>query len=283
MATNRLGKGLDALFLDSSTDAGTADQLAIMDISPDREQPRTVFENEALQELADSIREHGVIQPILVRPIPDGGFRIVAGERRWRASQIAGLTTIPAIVKTLSDDDAMVIALIENLQREDLNPVEEAFGYKKLMEAGNLTQEQAALRVGKSRPAVANALRLLALPKEVLDMLSEGKISAGHAKAVLSAEESDMFYLAQEIVNGGLSVREAEKICSNSKKEKKERNVAPQEFTQDPTAKEVELSLGQALGVEVRVKYIDGKGTLSIDYYSKEQLFEFANKLGNHQ
>ncbi len=279
MSVNRLGKGLDALFLDSATDVGNSDQIAIMDISPDRDQPRTVFETEALQELSDSIRDHGVLQPILVRPIADGGYRIVAGERRWRAAQLAGLTTIPAIVKTLSDTDAMVIALIENLQREDLNPVEEALGYKRLMETCNLTQEQAAVHVGKSRPTVANALRLLALPKEVLDMVSDGKLTTGHAKAILSAPEQEMVALANEIVTRSLSVREAEKLCSSMKNEKKT-PPAPQEFVQDPTAKEVELSLGQELGVEVRVKYNDGRGTLSLDFYSKEQLFEYANKLG---
>ncbi len=279
MSVNRLGKGLDALFLDSATDVGNSDQIAIMDISPDRDQPRTVFETEALQELSDSIRDHGVLQPILVRPIADGGYRIVAGERRWRAAQLAGLTTIPAIVKTLSDTDAMVIALIENLQREDLNPVEEALGYKRLMETCNLTQEQAAVHVGKSRPTVANALRLLALPKEVLDMVSDGKLTTGHAKAILSAPEQEMVALANEIVTRSLSVREAEKLCSSMKNEKKS-PVVPQEFVQDPTAKEVELSLGQELGVEVRVKYNDGRGTLSLDFYSKEQLFEYANKLG---
>ncbi len=279
MSVNRLGKGLDALFLDSATDVGNSDQIAIMDISPDRDQPRTVFETEALQELSDSIRDHGVLQPILVRPIADGGYRIVAGERRWRAAQLAGLTTIPAIVKTLSDTDAMVIALIENLQREDLNPVEEALGYKRLMETCNLTQEQAAVHVGKSRPTVANALRLLALPKEVLDMVSNGALTTGHAKAVLSAPEQEMITLANEIVSRSLSVREAEKLCSSVKNEKKI-PPSPQEFVQDPTAKEVELSLGQELGVEVRVKYNDGRGTLSLDFYSKEQLFEYANKLG---
>lgn len=281
MATKKggLGKGLDALFVDNDTvDGGDTTELRISEIEPDREQPRRTFDDDALAELAESVAEHGVIQPILVRPLPDGGYRIVAGERRWRASRLAGKTTIPAVVRNLSEMEARTFALVENLQREDLNPVEEAAGYRQLMELGGFTQEQVAKQVGRSRPAVANALRLLSLPDDVLKLLEEGKITTGHAKAILSLSGDELrSEVARRVAEEGITVRQAERMAQ--KPAKQQAISLPQ--SKDNVATEVELSLQNALGVEVRVKYNDGRGTLSVDFYSKEQLFEFANKLGS--
>jgi ParB family chromosome partitioning protein len=271
-----LGKGLDALFQDNSVPAQGATELPIDEVFPDRNQPRKDFNEEALQELAVSVREHGVLQPILVRPI-EGGYQIVAGERRWRAARIAGLTTVPVNIRELTDYEAMSVALVENLQREDLNPVEEAEGYRKLSESTGWTQEQIAKRVGKSRPAIANSLRLLSLPDEVIDLLKEGKLTAGHAKAILSlADDASRISVARTVAEKGLSVREAEKISQKTPVQKTFRLPSGK----DPVAHEVEIALQNELGVEVDVKYKAGKGTLSLNFYSKEQLYEFANKLG---
>jgi ParB family chromosome partitioning protein len=274
-----LGRGLDALFVDneSADEKNEPAELRVSEIEPDREQPRRSFDDESLAELADSIAKHGVIQPILVRPMPEGGYRIVAGERRWRASRLAGKSTIPAIVRDIDRAEAMTLALIENLQREDLNPVEEAMGYRQLMEVSGLTQEDMAKRVGRSRPAVANALRLLSLPEETLRLLRDGQLTAGHAKAILAISgKTRQNEVAQMVARDGLTVREAEKISRQAGKPPK----AGAAKARDRTAAEVELSLRAALGVEVRVKYSDGRGTLSLDFYSREQLFDFANRLG---
>lgn len=272
-----LGKGLDAIFVDNSTSSENASSLPVSEISPDRTQPRKTFSEDSLSELADSIREHGVLQPILVRPVADGSYKVVAGERRWRAARLAGLDRVPVIIKELSDAEAYSVALVENLQREDLNPVEEAEGYRQLAETQGWTQEQIAARVGKSRPAVANAMRLLSLPDGVLSLLREGKITTGHAKAILGIQDDDLKQSVADLVaEKELSVREAERLARNSGKPAVQRKVtAP-----DPVASEVELALKDALGVNVKVKYSEGKGTLSLDFYSKEQLFDFANKLG---
>ncbi|MDO4565723.1 MAG: ParB/RepB/Spo0J family partition protein [Oscillospiraceae bacterium] len=276
---NRLGKGLDALFQDNSLDSSEVEnELPLADIEPDREQPRSYFDDESLAELADSIAQHGVLQPILVRPKPDGGYKIVAGERRWRASRLAGRTTIPAIVRNLSQLEAMTFALIENLQREDLNPVDEALGLKQLMDLNSMTQEQAARQVGRSRSSVANALRLLSLPEEALGMLREGRLTVGHAKAILSLPDpAQRASVARQVAEEGITVREAEKRWQNSHRQ--ERIKLP--LSLNPEAVEVEKSLSEALGVEVRVKYKDGSGTLSVDFYSREQLYDFANRLGS--
>ncbi|MGX8775080.1 MAG: ParB/RepB/Spo0J family partition protein [Bacillota bacterium] len=274
-----LGKGLDAIFIDNSVSSDSSSQLPVSDISPDRSQPRKSFSDESLSELADSIREHGILQPILVRPDSGGSYKIVAGERRWRAARLAGLDRIPAIVREMSDSDAYSVALVENLQREDLNPVEEAEGYRQLADTQGWTQEQIASRVGKSRPAVANALRLLTLPESVLSLLRDGKITAGHAKAILAiSDDSVKQRVAELVAEKELSVREAERL-SRTSSERPPRKPSPS----DPVASEVELALKDALGVNVKVKYNDGKGTLSLDFYTKEQLFEFANKLGGKE
>lgn len=275
-----LGKGLDALFLDNSVTAEGTTELPIAELSPDRGQPRKVFDEDALGDLANSIRQHGVLQPILVRPVQDGSYRIVAGERRWRAARLAGLTAVPVTIRDMSDEDAMSIALVENLQREDLNPVEEAEGYRHLAEATGWTQEQIAKQVGRSRPAVANALRLLSLPTEVLSLLRDGRITTGHAKAILAiADDETRVAVAKQVAESGMTVREAEKLAQKPAKQEKLKLPRPK----NAVASEVELALQNALGVEVHVKYSAGKGTLSVDFYTKEQLFEFANKLGGQQ
>ena len=220
MAKQRgLGKGLEALFADNNTDETQgAVTLKIGEIEPNREQPRKRFEEEALTQLAESIRTHGVIQPLLVRPLAGGGYQLVAGERRWRAARMAGLTEVPVVVKDLSEQETMEIALIENLQREDLNPIEEALGYQELMDAYGFTQEQVAKRVGKSRSAVANALRLIGLPEEIRPLLENGSLSAGHARALLALEDkAQMVETANLAVDKGLSVRELEKRAKTAK------------------------------------------------------------------
>ena len=223
---NGLGKGLDALFLDNAIDesGGSVSRLPINDIEPNRDQPRKIFDEEALGELAKSIADHGVIQPLLVRPMTDGSYQLIAGERRWRASRMAGLTEVPVVIREMSDSEAMELALVENLQREDLNPIEEARGFQLLMETYALTQEQAASRVGKSRPAVANAMRLLLLPDDVLQMVETGVLSAGHARALLGLPQSDdMVALAKQIVEKGLSVRETERLVKTAAQDKPKR------------------------------------------------------------
>ena len=251
-----------------------------MDIEPNKEQARKQFDEAALSELADSIAQHGVLQPLLVRPIIGGGYQLIAGERRWRASRIAGLTQVPVIIKELTDDEAAVISLIENLQREDLNPIEEAYGFASLIKDFDLTQEEAAQRVGKSRPAVANALRLLRLPHEVIDAVREGKLSAGHARALAAIDdEKTAIFAAKTVMEKGLSVRETEKLVkalTAEKKEKKKKTAARNSFFD-----EVELSLNNSLGRKAKVVTKSGKesGTLEIDFYDKDDLARIAKVL----
>lgn len=220
------------------------------------------------------------MQPIAVRPKPSGGYLIVAGERRWRASRMAGLTEVPVIVKDVTDEQAMELALVENLQREDLDPVEEAVGIRELMTRCDLTQEQAARKLGKSRSALANSLRLLSLPETVLELLKSGFITIGHAKVVLGLPTPELQEeAAQMIADNQLNVRQAEALCKKLAKPAKEPVAAPL-----PSALpvEVEESLKQALGSEVRVAYHDGKGKLTVHFYSDEQLKAFANLLGQY-
>lgn len=277
-----LGRGLDALFADNSIEeiaSTSAVKLKIMDIEPNRDQPRKIFDEDALAELADSIAKHGVIQPLLVRPMPDGSYQLVAGERRWRASRMAGLTEVPVVIKELSDDEAMALALIENLQREDLNAIEEAQGIKALMDTLSLTQDEAAERVGKSRPAVANALRLLKLPDSVIALVSDGKLSPGHARALLGfKDEQDIIETADLIIEKGLTVRDVEKLV-------KKRNKEPK--AEKPAARcasyydEVELALTDFLGRKVKVGTKPGKesGVLEIDFFDKDDLTRLADAL----
>ncbi len=271
---NGLGKGLDALFLDNAIDesAGSVSRLPINEIEPNRDQPRKTFDEEALGELSKSIADHGVIQPLLVRPMTDGSYQLIAGERRWRASRMAGLTEVPVVIREMSDSEAMELALVENLQREDLNPIEEARGFQLLMETYALTQEQAASRVGKSRPAVANAMRLLLLPDDVLQMVETGVLSAGHARALLGlAQSDDMVALAKQIVEKGLSVRETERLVKTATqdKPKREKRVKKRDVFFD----EAELAFSEALGRKAKVFLSSGgKGTVEIEFFGKEDL-----------
>ena len=278
-----LGKGLDALFMDNSIEeeAKTAVKLKLNDIEPNRAQPRKSFDEEALEELANSISTHGVIQPLLVRPLADGGYQLIAGERRWRASRMAGLTEVPVVIREMSDSEAMELALVENLQREDLNPIEEAQGLALLMETYGLTQEQAAKRVGKSRPAVANSMRLLSLPQDVLAMVERGELSAGHARTILALENAGQITaLANEIVKKNLSVRETERAVKALLKgdAKKEKRVKKRDTYYD----EVELAVSQALGRKAKVSLSAGnKGTLEIEFFGKEDLSKLMKLFEN--
>lgn len=277
-----LGRGLDALFADNSIEeiaSTSAVKLKIMDIEPNRDQPRKIFDEDALAELADSIAKHGVIQPLLVRPMPDGSYQLVAGERRWRASRMAGLTEVPVVIKELSDDEAMALALIENLQREDLNAIEEAQGIKALMDTLSLTQDEAAERVGKSRPAVANALRLLKLPDSVIALVSDGKLSPGHARALLSfKDEQDIIETADLIIEKGLIVRDVEKLVKKRNREPKAEKPAARRASYYD---EVELALTDFLGRKVKVGTKPGKesGVLEIDFFDKDDLTRLADAL----
>ena len=278
-----LGRGLESLFEDAapSFESDTRiETLPLREIEPDPGQPRKTFDDETLAELSASIAEHGLLQPIAVRPKPSGGYLIVAGERRWRASRMAGLTEVPVIVKDVTDEQAMELALVENLQREDLDLVEEAAGIRELMTRCDLTQEQAARKLGKSRSALANSLRLLSLPETVLELLKSGFITIGHAKVVLGLPTPELQEeAAQMIADNQLNVRQAEALCKKLAKPTKEPVAAPL-----PSALpvEVEESLKQALGSEVRVAYHDGKGKLTVHFYSDDQLKAFANLLGQY-
>ena len=278
-----LGRGLESLFEDAapSFESDTRiETLPLREIEPDPGQPRKTFDDETLAELSASIAEHGLLQPIAVRPKPSGGYLIVAGERRWRASRMAGLTEMPVIVKDVTDEQAMELALVENLQREDLDPVEEAAGIRELMTRCDLTQEQAARKLGKSRSALANSLRLLSLPETVLELLKSGFITIGHAKVVLGLPTPELQEeAAQMIADNQLNVRQAEALCKKLAKPAKEPVAAP---LTSALPVEVEESLKQALGSEVRVAYHDGKGKLTVHFYSDDQLKAFANLLGQY-
>ena len=278
-----LGRGLESLFEDAapSFESDTRiETLPLREIEPDPGQPRKTFDDETLAELSASIAEHGLLQPIAVRPKPSGGYLIVAGERRWRASRMAGLTEVPVIVKDVTDEQAMELALVENLQREDLDPVEEAVGIRELMTRCDLTQEQAARKLGKSRSALANSLRLLSLPETVLELLKSGFITIGHAKVVLGLPTPELQEeAAQMIADNQLNVRQAEALCKKLAKPAKEPVAAP---LRSALPVEVEESLKQALGSEVRVAYHDGKGKLTVHFYSDDQLKAFANLLGQY-
>lgn len=275
-----LGKGLGALLLENTTeDMVATNTLPISEIIPNKEQPRKTFDEAALSELAESIKQHGVLQPLLVRPLADGGYQLVAGERRWRASRMAGLREIPVVVKELTDTETMEIAIIENLQREDLNPIEEAEGLQALIDKCGFTQEDIAASVGKSRPAIANSLRLLRLPPEVRDMTRNGIISAGHARALLALDgEAVINEAAQNIVKNKLTVRDVERLAKIKDKEKV---VSQKRYKRrDSFYDEVELTLSEVLGRRVKVYNGKGKGTLEIEFYSQEDLKNIANKLG---
>ena len=273
-----LGKGLGALMLENNTDSMVSTStLNINEITPNKEQPRKTFDETALEELADSIRQHGVLQPLLVRPLASGGYQLVAGERRWRASRLAELKEVPVIIKELSDTEAMEIAIIENLQREDLNPIDEAEGLQALIDKCGYTQEQVATSVGKSRPAITNALRLLKLPEEVREMAKDGTISAGHARALLAFDNQPMMIeCANQIVSKKLTVRDVEKMAKRPASSSTKTKTSQR---RDSFYDEVELSLTEALGTKVKVYNGRNKGTLEIEFYTLDDLKNIANAI----
>ncbi len=273
-----LGKGLDVLLSENSLEDGvTTVTLPLEEIIPNRDQPRKQFDDEALADLADSIAQHGVLQPLLVRPMPDGSYQLVAGERRWRASRMAGLTEVPVVVRDMSEQEAAELALIENLQREDLNPMEEALGYQTLMDSYGMTQEQTAQVVNKSRPAVANALRLLALPREVADMVSAGDLSAGAARTVLAFEGDEArVAAAKAAVEKGLSVRELERMAKAAKAAPRAKKPLP---PRDSFYDEVALALRETLGRQVKVLGGAKGGLLQVEFFDTADLQHLANKL----
>ena len=279
-----LGKGLDALFGEMNAETlkqskrggsakidqpGTTD-ISIDDIKPNANQPRKVFDEEGLTDLAESIKEHGIIQPIIVRP-SNGIYEIVAGERRWRASRLAGLKEVPCLVRELSDEELMLLAIVENMQREDLNPIEEAEGLDHMMSVYGLTQEQVSKSVGKSRPYIANSLRLLKLPEEVRNMMSDGKLSGGHGRALLSFKsDKDRIRVAKQIEKEGLSVRDVEKLSGQENKKGKGRKGRPAERNADVL--QVEAELKEHLGTKVNLRLGVKRGKIEIEYYSRDEL-----------
>ena len=269
-----LGRGLNALL--GTPDLET-DQLREIDtdrIIPNSHQPRKNFDEDALNELANSIREHGIVQPIVVRPLEDGFFQLIAGERRWRASQRAGLARLPAVIRDAGEDSALELALIENLQREDLNPMEEAQAYERLITDFGLTQEEVARRVGKNRATIANMLRLLRLPPEVQQWLRENRLTTGHAKALLSLSDLDaILESAKKIIQGNYSVRQAEMLISRyaDRPAGKEDSAGVRELV-DPNVKAAIHALEQALGTKVTVQENGGKGRIEIHFYSFEEM-----------
>ena len=280
-----LGKGLGALlgdFADEPLEKSAYQLLPIYKVEPNPDQPRHDFDEEELEALAESIRVHGVIQPLTVRELDSGYYQIIAGERRWRAARLADLTDIPAVIIEADDKKAMELALIENLQRQDLNPVEEALGYQSLIEEYGLTQEEAANEVGKSRPAVANSLRLLTLAPEVLERLKKGELTAGHARAVLSLKtEKKQQEAAQKIVALGLSVRQAEMLCKNMSREpapKEEKETLAIDYVA-----ECEKSLSKKLGRGVKIVNGKRKGRFELEFYGQEDLQVLLDALMNLQ
>ncbi len=281
---NGLGRGLESLFVDNSVEEinASTNKLKLMEIEPNHDQPRKIFDEKALTELADSIAQHGVLQPLVVRPMTNGGYQLVAGERRWRAARIAGLSEVPVIIKELTDEETIEIAMVENLQREDLNPLEEALGYSYMMQELNITQEEAAEKVGKSRPAIANSLRLLKLPEEIQEMVKNNLISAGHARALLGfAKESDMLATANLIIKEDISVRQIEALVKLSKKAPKEPKP---EKKKEKFFSEVELALKNNLGRKVKIKETGkkGAGVLEIEFFDKSDLESLALQLENY-
>ena len=269
-----LGKGLGALlgdFMEAPPEDSAYRMLPLHRVEPNPEQPRQDFDQEELEALAESIRQHGIIQPLTVRETSEGYYQIIAGERRWRAARMAELTEVPAIVIEADNKKAMELALIENLQRQDLNSVEEALGYQSLINEFGLTQEEAAARVGKSRPAVANALRLLSLDEKVLEMLRTGAITAGHAKAILMVKTGKkQLEAAQKIANLGLSVRQAELLCKNMSREQEK--VKEETVFQVDYVKECEKSLSKHLGRGVKIVNGKRKGRFELEFYGQDDL-----------
>ena len=271
MSKKGLGKGLGALFGEAGIDNTARDfeYIPLVRIEPKGNQPRTVFEQEGITELADSIREHGVLSPLLVRSVGDGYFQIIAGERRWRAAREAELTEVPARIVIADDQKALELAMVENLQREDLSPIEEARGYKALMEEFEMTQEQVAKAVSKSRPAVANSLRLLSLPDELIELVLRGELSAGSARALLALKsDDDMRTAARHVVNSEMNVREVEALVRKLSREKPAR--AKHRGLEVNYLLEAQNRLTAAMGRRVTIKQGKGKGKVELEYYDPE-------------
>ncbi|MBR4087011.1 MAG: ParB/RepB/Spo0J family partition protein [Clostridia bacterium] len=276
MKKKGLGKGLDALFEDNSYDlepqGGGETLIRLSQIEPDKNQPRKFFDEAALEELAASIKEHGLIQPIIVSPLEEDRYRIIAGERRWRACRLAGLEEIPALVREYTDQEISEVSLIENLQREDLNPIEEALGYRNLMDVYGMTQEKIAQTVSKSRSAIANTLRLLTLPEQILDFIKTGDLSAGHARTLIGLEDADQqLALANKMITDELSVRQAEDLVKKSKKEPKTAPLPDPAVAQ--AIKELENRAASGVGNKVLIRHKpDNKGKVEIQYHSVDEL-----------
>lgn len=283
-----LGQGLDALFGDNgSEDTGGAQTLRLSDVEPNRNQPRRHFDDASITELADSIRQHGLIQPIIVRPL-GAGYQIVAGERRWRACRMLGMNEIPAIIKDFSDAETAQIALIENIQREDLNPVEEAAAFRQLMDNYHMTQEELSKAVGKSRSAIANSVRLLNLPDEIIEMLRKKEISVGQAKAISAAGSTEeMIAIAKDASAGKLTVRGIEKMLSRKPEDTSGKEIPEKTPEKEKEQRqnmnfitEMQISLEGHLQRKVKISSADGeKGSITIDFYSQDELSELADKL----
>ena len=277
-----LGAGLGALFGEDNVQGEDVSTLPLAKIEPRTEQPREFFDEEALQSLADSIARYGLIQPITVRPLPSGYYQIIAGERRWRAARLAGLTDVPVRIMEADDRTTAELALVENLQREDLNPIEEAKGYQLLIEEYGFTQEEAAKSVGKSRPAVANALRLLNLAPEVMRLVETGELSAGHARALVSVSEPGLqLQAAKEILSKALSVRKAEALAAKVLKKSREEEKEDAPETEDGVdyAKEVSSELSKLFGRKVLLKDKKGNGKIELEYYGADDREFLIGKL----
>ena len=277
MKKRGLGKGLDAIFAENNAESAEgAVSIRISEIEPNREQPRKEFDSEALSELADSISQHGVLQPLLLRPMLSGGYRIVAGERRWRAARMAGLSEVPAVIREMTDAEEKLFALIENLQREDLTPLEEARGFRTLIETQDFTQEEVSRTVGKSRPAVTNALRLLNLPEDIQKLLENGEISAGHARTLLSFKNEEDMRLGAQKARQGASVRELENLAKklNEKKSAPKKSGAKNQYYE-----EAQLAVGEYLNRKVKVAGTRKKGVLQIEFYGEEDLQNLLSEL----
>jgi ParB family chromosome partitioning protein len=283
-----LGSGLEALFSENASDMSADNKninvLRISHIEPKKSQPRKDFKKESLAELSESISKHGIIQPIVVRNLPNGYYQIIAGERRWRAAKMAGLSEVPVVIKNVDDMTAAEITMVENLQREDLNPIEEAFGYKYLAEQYNLTQDEISKKVAKSRSVITNALRLLSLPDEILKYIEEGEITAGHARAILSIEKTEaQLNIAQKVIKNSLSVRETEKIVKANKEEnvaESENDVINEKISKKETEiyfKNLQSKISGIFGKKVVINASPKKngpqsGKLEIEYKNNEEL-----------
>ena len=281
MNRKALGKGLEALIPDAPDEGvgGLVRALPVNEIRRNKEQPRSRFDDETIEELAASIRTYGIVQPVVVRQLPTGIYQLVAGERRLRAARLAGLEVVPAIIRDVDETGALELALVENLQREDLNPIDEARGYESLMELSGATQADVSERVGRGRSTVANALRLLELPPDVQDMLSEGELSAGHGRALLGfGTAEDVRLVARKAAARGLSVRELEALARGKKQRKR---VTRKRRTEDPVLRDWEERLQRTLGTQVRIERMGTEGTIKIEYYSDEDLERILETLGS--